>query len=86
MLEDAWREHEKGAERAVMITCQDGNPNLLAFDFEKTEFVCYSWFRDEQYTGPDDIPYLRSMRKRPLEANWACHRNAADPVPPPNSG
>jgi hypothetical protein len=56
LLEDAWRKHEEAVERIIRVVCQDGNLDPLAFDVDNTEFIGYSWFRDEQYAGTEEIP------------------------------
>ena len=80
LLEDAWRQHGKGAERIMRIACQDKNVDPLAFDVENTKCVGYSWSRDEQYAGTEDIPYFESMLSRPPEMNGTgqkqCHKRS----------
>jgi hypothetical protein len=83
LLEDSWREHEKGEDRVIHVICEDGDPQPIDVDLNKLEFVGHSWFRDEQYDGATFIPYFRAMLTKPPEVNWERKRNPLYPVQPP---
>ena len=64
-------------ERAIRYSCLDAE--LLGADAEKcdwanTEFIGYSWFKDDQFAATKDLPFFDAMITRPPQINFTGNR------------
>ena len=97
--QENWQIHQGAMdttrERAIGYSCLGAE--LLGADAEKrnwatTEFVGYSWFKDDQFAATKDLLVFNAMVARPPEVNFTGARPSMMPVadtlptpPPPTS-